>query len=158
MKNIELIINKANVYDEVAKTTSYTGLKTKDDETAYDRIFTTDEDRMMLERFWVEACNGATEQFKPFLVSVNAQPMSHGVELENDYKVALELSESYDESLTGSVQTSLFSYFVALIVSKWFKFSNKEESGSYATDALGAIDDVMRKIYYRKKPKRVMPK
>ena len=68
MKTIELTVNKANVYDEVAKTTSYTGQKMQGDATAYDRIFTTDDDRMMLERFWVEACNGATEQFKPFLL------------------------------------------------------------------------------------------
>ena len=97
MKNIELKINKARVYDEVAKTTSYTGVKMQGDESAYDRIFTTDADREMLERFWVEACNGATEQFKPFLVSVTDQPMSHGVELDKDYEVKLELSSSFDE-------------------------------------------------------------
>lgn len=157
MKNIELKINKASVYDEVAKTTSYTGVKMQGDESAYDRIFTTDADREMLERFWVEACNGATEQFKPFLVSVTDQPMSHGVELEKDYEVNLELSSSFDESLKGSIETSLFSYFVAMIVSKWYKFTNKGESESYGTDAVGAIDDVMRKIYYRKKPTRVVP-
>ena len=56
-----------------------------------------------------------------------------------------------------SVGTSLFSYFVAMIVSKWYKFTNKGESESYGTDAVGAIDDVMRKIYYRKKPTRVVP-
>ena len=157
MKNIELKINKARVYDEVAKTTSYTGVKMQDDKSAYKRIFTTDADREMLERFWVEACNGATEQFKPFLVSVTDQPMSHGVELEKDYEVKLELSNSFDESLKCSIETSLFSYFVALIVSKWYKFANKDESESYGGDAAGAIDDVMKKIYYRKKPTRVIP-
>lgn len=157
MKTIELTVNKANVYDEVAKTTSYTGQKMQGDATAYDRIFTTDDDRMMLERFWVEACNGATEQFKPFIVSVSDQPVSHGVELDKNYVVKLELSNSYDESLNGSIGTSLFSYFVAMIVSKWYKFTNKGESESYGTDAVGAIDDVMRKIYYRKKPTRVVP-
>ena len=157
MKNIELKINKARVYDEVAKTTSYTGVKMQDDKSAYKRIFTTDADREMLERFWVEACNGATEQFKPFLVSVTDQPMSHGVELEKDYEVKLELSNSFDESLKCSIETSLFSYFVAMIVSKWYKFTNKGECESYGSDAVGAIDDVMKKIYYRKKPTRVIP-
>ena len=83
--------------------------------------------------------------------------MSHGVELENDYDVRLELSNSFDESLKGSIETSLFSYFVAMIVSKWYKFTNKGESESYVGDAVGAIDDVMKKIYYRKKPTRVVP-
>lgn len=154
---IDLKIIKSKVYDEVAKTSSYTGAKMQGDESAYERIFTTDDDRMMLERFWVEACNGATEQFKPFIVSVTEQSISHGVELATNYDVKLELSNSFDSTLKSSIETSLFSYFVAYIVSKWYKFTNKQESESYATDAVGAMDDVMKKIYYRKKPKRVEP-
>ena len=44
MINITLTINKADVYKEVAQTTSYTGAKMDSDGNAYDRIFTTDED------------------------------------------------------------------------------------------------------------------
>jgi hypothetical protein len=157
MIEIELHINKANVYDEVAKTTSYTGAKMVEDDKAYDRIFTTDADRQMLERFWLEACNGATEQFKPFLVSVSNQQVSHGVELSADYIVTLEVSNSYDTTLTQSIETSLYSYFVMYIVSKWYKFTNKDESESCGNDAVGAMDDVMRKLYFRKKPTRRVP-
>ena len=157
MNIVTLKINKANVYDEIAKTTSYIGAKMKGDEEAYARVFTTDEDRMMLERFWVESCNFATEQFKPFIVSVNEQPTSHGVELGNDYEVTLELSMSFDTSLKGSMETSLFSFFVLSIISKWNKFTNKEESAGNAEDALSAMKDVKSKMYYRKKPKRVIP-
>lgn len=157
MNVITLQVNKANVYDEVAKTTSYVGVKMKDDETAYDRIFTTDDDRMMLERFWVEACNAATEEFKPFIISVSEQPESHGVELERNYQVELELSGSFDTRLQGSIETSLFSFFVASIVAKWCKFANKAETESYAKDATAAMLDVHSKIYYRKKPQRIIP-
>lgn len=155
MNNITLTVNKANVYDEVAKTTSYTGAKMKDDEDAYDRIFTTDDDRMMLERFWVEACNGATEEFKQFIVSVSDQPESHGVELDKDYKVELELSTMFDTNLKGSMETSLFSYFVNAIVAKWFKFTNRGEAESYGEEAGNSMLDVKSKMFYRKKPKRV---
>ena len=91
MTEIELTVQKASVYDEVAKTTSYTGAKMTGDDDAYERIFTTDDDRMMLERFWVEACSAVTEQFKPFLLRVSDQPESHGVDLERNYNVVLEL-------------------------------------------------------------------
>lgn len=157
MIDVTLTVNKAQVYDEVAKTTSYTGTKMQGDESAYDRIFTTDDDRMMLERFWVEACNAATEQFKHFLVSVNAQDEGQRVDLENNYEVQLELSSSYDTNLTGSMQTSLFSFFVSFIVSKWYKFTNKGEADSYGQDAAAMMDDVVRKMYYKKKPVRVVP-
>lgn len=150
-------IKKASVYEEVAKTTSYTGSKMEGDESAYDRIFTTDDDRLMLERFWIETSNAATEKFKPFLVSVSEHPEGHGVDMERNYDVELELSNSFDIALRDSIETSLFSFFVATIVSKWYKFANKTESESFATDAGGMMDDVMRKIYYKKKPKRVKP-
>ena len=57
MKIIVFQIQKDTVYNEVAKTTSYTGAKMEGDEGAYDRIFTTDEDKIMLERFWNESKN-----------------------------------------------------------------------------------------------------
>lgn len=155
MVNITLSVNKAYVYDEVAKTTAYAGVKMQGDESAYERIFTTDEDRMMLERFWAEACSATTEQLKQFIVEVSSHPESHGIELGNNYEVELELSSSFDTTLTDSISSSLFSFFVSYIISKWYKFTNKGEADGYTLEATGMMDDVMRKIYYRKKPRRV---
>lgn len=54
--DVILTIKKAVVYDEVAKLTGYVGAKTIEDSgKAYDRVFTTDDDRLMLERFWRES-------------------------------------------------------------------------------------------------------
>lgn len=158
MNSISLSVNKANVYDEVAKTTSYAGQKLMDgDATAYERIFTTDEDRLLLERFWVETCNAVTEQFKPFITSIDAQPISHGVDLTRNYNVTLELSSVFDVSLTEAIETSLFSFFVASIVSKWYALANKSETEAMVAEAVGILDSVMKKIYYRKKPTRIIP-
>ncbi len=157
MIEITLTVNKARVYEEVAKTTSYTGDKMQGDESAYDRIFTKDDDRIMLERFWIETCNAATEQFKQFIVSVSEHPESHGVDLSRNYEVELELSSSFDVNLKDSIETSLFSFFVSAIVGKWFKFTNKGEVESFVADAAGMMNDIVSKIFYRKKPKRVAP-
>lgn len=156
MKQIGLTINKRNVYNEVAKTTSYTGAK-MDDESAYDRIFTTDSDREMLERFWVESCNDVTTEFKPFLTSVSTQDVGTDIDIEKNYEVELELSEAFDETLAPAIQSSLFSYFVNAISSKWFEIANKAESDKYAANALGLMASVIEKLYYRKKPKRKTP-
>lgn len=157
MIDVTLTVSKQQVYDEVAKTTSYTGTKMQNDNSAYDRIFTTDSDRSMLERFWTEACNAATEKLKKFLVSVSDNSEGSTIDLSRDYVVELELSSSYDDNLTESVQASLFSFFVSAIVSKWYKFTNKGEADGYAADAVGMMNDVMGKVFYRKKPKRVVP-
>lgn len=65
MIDITIAVNKESVYEEVAQTTSYTGAK-MDDEHAYDRIFTTDEDKSMLERFWNESKNTVCNSLKKY--------------------------------------------------------------------------------------------
>lgn len=145
MNEVELTVYKTAVYDEVAKTTSYTGAKMVGDDGAYERIATTDEDLEMLERFWNEAASGALDQLKPYMVScVNG----------DSFDVKLRMSEGFDINLSDSIQTSLFSYFVAMIVSKWFKMANKPEAEGYGVEAAGAMDDAMNKICHRKKPVR----
>lgn len=140
-----LIVNKENVYNEVAKTTSYTGAK-MEDETAYDRIFTTDEDKTMLERFWNESKNAICNSMKKFL--------SDEQEEDGNYTLTLELSASFDESLLESMERSLFSFFVMNITAKWYTLANKKEATDYAAGAAANVEDIMRKAFFKKKPKR----
>ena len=142
---ITLKVNKETVYDEVAKTTEYTGAK-MDDEHAYEVISTTDEDKAMLERFWNECKNMICNSLKKVLVSE--------VEAEGEYSLTLGLSTSFDESLTESMQRSLFSFFVMNITAKWYTFANKSEATGYATEAATYIEDIMRKAFFKKKPTR----
>ena len=77
--NITLLVTKINVYDEVSKTSSYTGAKMDDNGSGYMRIFTIDEDRVVLERFWNEACNKVVDLVKPFIVSISKLVESHTI-------------------------------------------------------------------------------
>lgn len=142
---ITLKVNKEAVYDEVAKTTEYTGAK-MEDEHAYEVISTTEEDKTMLERFWNECKNMVCNSLKKVLISE--------VEAEGEYSLVLGLSTAFDESLTDSMQRSLFSFFVMNITAKWYTFANKSEATGYATEAATYIDDIMRKVYYKKRPER----
>lgn len=140
-----LSVNKENVYNEVAKTTSYTGAK-MDDEAAYNRIFTTEEDKTMLERFWNESKNSICNSMKKFL--------SDEQEEDGNYTLTLELSASFDESLLESMERSLFSFFVMNITAKWYTLANKQEATDYAAGAAANVEDIMRKAFFKKKPKR----
>ena len=91
MTDIALTVNKESVYEEVAQTTSYTWAK-MNDELAYNRIFTTDEDKSMLERFWNESKNTACNSLKKILLNE--------VEREGIYQLSLGVSSSFDEALT----------------------------------------------------------
>lgn len=143
--DITLTVDKEEVYEEVSQTTSYTGAK-MDDEHAYERIFTTEEDKTMLERFWNECKNTLCNSLKKVLVSEN--------ETEGKWELTLGVSTAFDDSLTASMERSLFSFFVMNITAKWYTFTNKSEATGYATEAATYIDDIMRKAFYKKKPTR----
>lgn len=147
MASITLNVNKADVWSEVAKTSGYTGDKMTDtDKNAYERILITDEDQKSLQRFWEEAVAVANDQLKEMLEM--ASPMN------SDYNVTLNVSRSYDTVLNASIQAALTSYFISAIVGRWYKFSNKSEADSYLSEAANMMDDVLRKLYSRKRPRR----
>lgn len=145
MIDITLTVNKEKVYEEVAQTTSYTGAK-MEDEHAYDRIFTTDEDKSMLERFWNESKNTVCNSLKKILLNE--------IEASGEYQLSLGVSSLFDEALTESMNRSLFSFFVMSITAKWYTFTNKEEATGYATEAAIYMEDVMRKAFFKKRPIR----
>lgn len=155
MQEITITIDKSKVWHEVAKATSYTGAKMMaDDPGAYNRIFVSDEEREMLERYWVEACSLVTSQLREWVTEVDAQPIHHGVDITTDYEVTLSLADAWPTALQDSVQSSLLSFVVATILSKWYRLTNKGETEAYATEAAAHLTDAELKLYQRKRPSR----
>lgn len=148
MVDITLTVDKEEVYEEVSRTTSYTGAKLEDtgDAGAYERIFTVDEDKIVLNRFWEECKSVACNSLKRFL---SAEREFNGV-----FSMDLELSNSFDRILSDSMQQSLFSFFVTGITARWFVFTNKAEAPGYFTQADTYLEDVLRKVFSKMKPIR----
>jgi hypothetical protein len=156
---IEITIKaiKADVLNEVARTTAYEGKKASD-EGAYERIFTTEEDRSMLQRFWDEAASSMTESLKRFVTSIDDSYTTNDGGTEETlpaYVANLALSSSYDTALTSSVEKSLFSYFVNAIVSKWNNFVKKDGVQRYEEEANNNMTDILSKLFYKKRPTRI---
>lgn len=156
MEVITLTINRDEVYDEVAKTTDYTGAKLIDgDATARDRILATDADLSTLGRFWDEAALAVNEHLKQMLVSsATKQTDSDTVSPKTAYILVLEVSKNYDKNLNDSVQSSLKNFFIYNIIGQWFKFANKEEASDYFAQANEEIISAERLLYSRKRPTR----
>lgn len=147
MRKITIEISKEDVYREVAQTTSYTGAKMiDDDEKAYDRIFTTEEDQSQLDRFWDESCVAVCETLKEFVIEERNEG---GV-----FSVKLGMSSAFEPAIEPAMHKEVFSFFVTSIVSKWYAFTNKKEAGDYATGASVMLEGVRRKAYHRRKPTR----
>lgn len=142
---VTLTVKKDEVYNEVAKTAEYTGAKMAD-ETAYETISITDEAEEMLERFWDEAKSAVCSSLRKMFVSES--------ETDGTYTLTIDPSDAYDTNLTGSVQRSLFSFFVTSIVARWYAITNKEEAAGCAAEAVAHIENILRALYKRSRPTR----
>lgn len=154
MNSVKFTVNKAYVYDAVDETTAYIGAKTVGDEGAYERIYTTDADRALLENFWSEACCLANDLLKPYIIEVSDNSVSHSVSLGANYVVTLKMPDNINLMLENTISTSLFQYFVYSIVSKWCMLSAKQEAESYAVDADKMIKEALRCVNHRIRPQK----
>lgn len=150
---VTLEIYKRPVYTEVAQTSSYTGAKMDDDENAYDRIFTTDEDESQLERFWNESCVTLCEALKRYLTE-DSEIRDAESGAATGHRFEMEFSRSFDAAMLPSMRQELFSYFVMSITAKWFGFSNKKEAPEYAGAAAALLEGIHRKACFKRKPTR----
>lgn len=150
MKNITLTVSKEKVYEAVAETTSYIGVKMPSEEDIYSRVSTKESDRTFLDRMWVEACAVATNRLRRFISDV-----SKNYELSSDtFHAELTVPSAFMNALTDSVNSALHSFFVYYILARWFKYTNREEVATYMFEADEFIEDVLRKINYQQTPRR----
>lgn len=172
METITIQIIQSDVYEEVAKATDYTGSKLIDgDENARERILAVDDDLSELSRFWEESVLATNENLKEMLVSGATKQLPlvqvgdvvekvetlavadlPSVRTRTGYEAVIEVSKSFDKTLTASVQSTLRSFFIATIIGYWFKFANKGESADYFAQAAEFMTAAERLLYSRRKP------
>lgn len=145
---VTLSLSRSAVFNEVARSSSYTGAKMPGDADAYARIPTVDEDEDELCRFWDESRAEVCRAFIRMLVS-------EGMCGDGDtYRVVLNVSRSFDMALLPGMELGLFSYFVKRIISKWYVYVNKSEAVGYAESSRNLLEEIKEKAYYKKKPVR----
>ena len=159
-ESVTITVSKGDVYDEVAKTTSYIGVKHQGsgDEGSidhYEQVFTTDADMLMLERFFNEASLLATDRIKEWS-HVITNSATHATSVDNSvgYSMQLNMPTNYSSQLKGSAGLSLFNFFVSYIVSKWCQLSSPADSESYGAAASAMLEDMEKKLRNRERPTR----
>jgi len=149
---IKLSVQKRSVLNEVAKTTSYIGAAMAgEDEEAYDRICTTDENEEMLQRFWTEAADNLTERIKPFVLEVSDNATSSA------YNVVLDVSTLFNEALQRSIENAMWSYFVSFLVGKWSAIVNPKDTERAVTETSALVEEIRRMLFHNHRPKRLAP-
>lgn len=158
MKTIEISVNKMAVYDEVAKITSYEAIKNATDDmaAAYNRIFTKDDDRLLLERFFADAANYSTAAIRRYVSQKNDVSFSGYVDLTKNFVVSLKVEENFGE--IAFLSNMFLSLFINYIVAEWYKISNADRAAIYIADTEYCAKEILRLLCYRSQPIRIVKK
>lgn len=147
-------ISKTDVFNDVAKTASYTGAKMVGDDDAYERISITDQNMELFNSYWNVAvsllCDNLKEMIQSISVNNEAVKPINGEVLN----LTLNVSNSFDISLVDSIKASIKAFFVEIILGKWFEITNKQEFQARYNSGVEMLTDALRKLYYRKAPTR----
>ena len=152
---MEVIFNikKKSVYDEVAKLTSYIGAKTiADTGISYDRIFVTDDDQTMLERFWRESVDTITDLLKRYITAVTSPVNSQTVDITEIWSISLNVPTEYDTLLTNAINDLMISYITNSITAKWLMITNRADTEAYSNIATAQLQEISNLFHQRKAP------
>lgn len=149
------MVEKSVVLSEVAKTTAYVGAKTAgpDGANIYDTVFTTNDDAVMLERFFREAKSTLTGALKRWIVSASEHPSDAITDPGEVFSVELELTDRFRDSLAPSLNAEIFAFFVNYITAQWFSFANRGDVEWYASRATANLREIQTKICFKIRPK-----
>lgn len=146
MRTIIINISRIDVFNDVAKTASYTGAKMVGDDDAYERISITDQNMELFNSYWNVAVSLLCDNLKEMI-----QTITHTSE---GLTISLNVSNSFDISLVSSINASIKAFFVEIILGKWFEIANKQEFQARYNSGVEMLTDALRKLYYRKAPTR----
>jgi hypothetical protein len=155
MKVIDIKLFRRKIYQEVARTTAYTGVKSEnaaslkdEDERAemFDRLATVDEDNPLLSDYLTEASAFAAEVLRSFIASVSLAGET--------LTFSLNASDSFDDTLTPVVVNNLNAFLTASVTARWFRLSCREKAAEWETEATRRIDSVLATLCHRMAPRR----
>ena len=154
MRRCTLMIEKSVVLSEVAKTTAYVGAKTAgpDGANIYDTVFTTNDDAVMLERFFREAKSTLTGALKRWMVATQDHPSDAVTDPEEVFVIGLSLTDRFETALLPSLNAEIFAFFVNYITAQWFSFANRGDVEWYANRATANLREIQTKICFKTKP------
>ena len=146
MKNITIIIAKAASFRDVAVNTAYTGAKNSSLPEFFDKVATISQDDEILGRFWTEMCGKITDRFKEF-------PLSSTIG-DEAFTLSLELSGSYDDSLTQSVADDIKAALSAGVTARWFAYTCPEKTDEWLRQSDTLLASALSKLCQRRRPLR----
>lgn len=150
MKDIELSVKKAAVFNTVAMMASYEGAKNQTTENdSYNRLSISRQEEEELVPFWNEACGSILSACSDYIKSSS---------FTGDLDIVLSIPDNFKEEVKGSIEENMASFLSRFIAGRWISLSDQEKGGTYTGSASGYLDDVRSLMYERQFSKRPEPK
>lgn len=149
MQIIKISISNSSIFEEISLASAYAGAKKDDEKGFYDRVATVNADETLLNRFVTEMHGVVADRFREFLTSTECGEEALGF--------TLEVSGSYDNSLTPSVKEDIFRGIVAGVISRWFRFTFPSQEETYRIQTDRFLERAYAKLCQRRKPRRQQP-
>ena len=144
MKIIKINISKSAIFKDVSLNTAYAEAGNASDSN---RIQTIDDDKSYLDRAFSEIVGWITDRLRQFLQDYKS--------IDGDVQFILEVSGSYDDSLTSTVESDLREAIAAGVTAAWFRFTCPSLVKEWQELRETILNRVISKLCYRKKPVRL---
>lgn len=148
MQKLTITISKAEVYEEVAKTTAYLGAKNVDanGKSLFDQVFVTDADKAMLERFWHSAMES--------LLYVLGDVLRSSTEDDEGTELWLGMTDNFPMTMAEPLKSTAIEYVENKIIGEWCAVADKGEVEQYSNQSGALLMQVVNIIHKRSRPRR----
>ncbi len=143
---ITINILKSSLLNEIGKLTAYVGAKNTDEKgvNTYDQVFTTNDDSILLERFWRESKSDITNKLSRYII-VPEEAITitdDDVDPEEQFQLTISLPENYNTSLLAPLNDEIYNYMANMIVSRWFGITNRGDEERYLNYASRSLEKI----------------
>lgn len=146
MKIINIDIEKEKILQDISLNSAYAGAKSPGEKDIFERVATVNEDSGILSGFFSEMCGSILEKFSGNVASSSLT--------ESRFSLVLEVSGSFDESLSESLVNDITAYMSAGVTARWFQITLAEKAVEWDAKANLLLQRAFAKICQRKRPQR----
>jgi len=152
----ELEFKKGVVFDEVGKITGMIGKKHTEHESSpedsfYERVATTDDDRDKLSQFWKEGCNALIDASGRFYLENSDAENEQIVDMSEIWTLCLDLPvRTFTDNWLESARKSAYAFLYTFIAAEWFSITEPELAEQYQMKANNYILEYVGFINKRK--------
>lgn len=160
MKEVTIPITKKDLFEDVARYTAFEGKKGSevgDDADFYEKAFTTDADRELLNHYLSEAVSVVTVMLRRHAAEIVLPRKDEPLELADVFTVTLRLPDEYNEQYTPGIIEDVRTYIASFMAYRWLSMIDTDRAERYRVKADDTMKLARMKVFRKDAPIRTIP-